>query len=503
MKRLILISVILISGMMLRAQVYDLVVISDCQSGNMASARNISAGKLDDRWNRRTAYAQAPDASYGIKLEFEHPGENMLHRGDRIKLDSEGCRVIKDMTNGSVTLSGVRASNILSCVAGGDVVTKVKSIDAISDSDIYTYVTLQDVDIVFKDGSYSNIWETLLPKMDACATLLRDGNANTMYMLVGTACTWRRTGKALPQGNVNVSGIVVSEQIRRYGPSMGRYSLRPVSESDIVPQKTKSPWNTVCGWMKPEGSADNLDFEINGVVSGLFKKGVVNDRIYNDTGNLPALLWTDSGAEVKIYSGYNSIGTERDGLVGNGAIMFIAPTVDWYIWDSSSQVCGSCAFYISLNSSKYKEGKLQLDFEWSAGTGDGNKCWYFPIDWKVEYSVNGGNDWYVIKESTTGENSIMLHSLGWGDAVIKGSGHDFKLQNGFDCAMGPQQHAFTLPEHVLGSKDLLLRISPASTWVAKHRVNISDTYRDLRVSRQRGDLQTWIRFDSIKIDYSK
>lgn len=503
MKRLILISVSVFLGMMLRAQVYDLVVISDCESGNMASARNISAGKLDDRWNRRTAYAQSPDASFGIKLEFGHPGENMLHKGDAITLNTTGCTVTLDESTKAMTVSGIKMSNISRCEPGAQIVEKLRNIDELSNEDIYTYVTLKDLDIVFKDGSYSNIWETLVPKMDACASLLRDANSNTMYMLIGTACSWRRNGKVLAQGNVNVSGIIVSEQLRRYGPSMGKFGIRPVFESDIVQQKAKSVWSTVCGWMKPEGSTDNLDFEISGVVQGLFKKGIVNDKIYNDIGNLPALFWTDSGAEIKVYSGYTSVSREKDGLVGNGSIMFIAPTVDWYEWNSYSQVCGSKAFYISLNASKYKTGVLQLCFEWSAGTGDGNKCWGFPIDWKVEYSVDGGKQWFVLKENTTGETSIMLHSLGWGDAVIKGSGHDFKLQNGYDCAMGPQQHAFTLPQTVLGQKDLLLRLSPASTWVAKHRVKISDTYKDMRISSQRKDLQTWIRFDSIKIDYSK
>lgn len=505
MRKYALTTACLMAGLSLHAAVYDLVVISDCDSGNMAPARNVSAGRLDDRWNRRTAYAQTADASSGMKMEFEHPGENMLHRGDRIVLDDSGCIVRTDPQTGALTISGIRHSNILSCVHGGEeaIARKVRRIGELQDSDIYTYVTIEDLDVVFKDGCWSNITETAVSRMDAAATLLRDASAAAIYMPVGTSCAWRRTGKPLPQGNVNVSGIIVREQMRRYGPDMGPYSIRPVFESDIEPRKTKSPWTTLAGWMKPYGSSDNLEFEISGVVSGLFKKGVANDRIYNDTGNLPALLWTDSGAEVKVYSGYNSLTKEKDGLVGNGAIMFVCPSVCWYEWDSASRVTGSRAFHISLNTSKLKGGMLQLDFEWCAGTGDGNKCWYFPVDWKVEYSTDGGQEWRLVRQSATGQYSIMLHSLPWSDAVIKGSGHEFRLQAGYDTAMGPQQHAFTLPDDALGCKELRLRLSPASTWVAKHRVKISDSYRDERVSLSKKELQSWIRFDSIKIDYRK
>jgi hypothetical protein len=182
--------------------------------------------------------------------------------------------------------------------------------------------------------------------------------------------------------------------------------------------------------------------------------------------------------------------------------MFIGRSVDWYEWDSNGNVIGSKAFYISFNASKLKESVAQLNFEWSAGTQDGNKSWYYPIDWKVECSVDGEN-WVLLKENTTHSTSIMLHNVPWGDCIVKGSGHDFKKRPIYDTAMGPQQHSYVLPAEVLGQKKVLLRLSSASADVARVRVEAQSSYRSCQVSSGDTERQTWIRFESVQIDYKK
>ena len=483
--------------------VAQMIVISDCDSPNMAPAVNVSVGTLETRWNRRTVFVSTLDGKIGLKLLFDRPGENALNRGDVIELDLYGCTASRSVSPDAFTISGLKAShNILSHRSGGQIPVKEKYISELNDRDINTYVTLKDVDIVFKDGSYYNVHEDYTSKMDGWASLMRDMQGNTIYMLLTNICPWRRTGKDLPKGIGTLSGVIVHEQNRRYGPDMGRYSIRPVDESDIRIENAGSPWKTYVGWMKPEGSGQSLDFELSGTVDGLFKKGITNDRIYNDVGNTAALLWTDSGSEVRVYSGYNSISKENHGFLGNGAIMFIGRSVDWYEWDQNGNVQGSKAFYVSFNASKLKSGLVQLNFEWSAGTQDGNKSWYYPIDWKVECSLDGEN-WTLLNENTTHAPSFMLHNIPWGDCVVKGSGHDFKKKPNYDTALGPQQHSYLLPAEVLGQKNVMLRLSPASTDVAKVRVEAHTPYRNGQI--QAGDTarQTWIRFESVQIDYKK
>lgn len=481
----------------------EMVVVSDYDSPNMAPAENVSVGTLETRWNRRTAYVSTLDGKIGLKLVFVHPGENALRRGDVIRLDLYGCTASRSASPDAIMVSGLRArDNILSHRPGGQIPVKEKHISELNDRDIYTYVTLKDMDIVFKDGSYYNVHEDYTSKMDGWASLMRDLEGNTIYMMLTNGCPWRRTGKELPKGVGTLSGIIVHEENRRYGPDMGRYSIRPVDEYDIRLEESKNPWKTLVGWVKPEGSGQSLDFEYSGTVGGLFKKGVANERIFNDVGNTAAWLWTDSGSEVRVYSGYNRISKENHGFLGNAALMFIGRSVDWYEWDSNGQVTGSKAFYVSFNASKLKDCTAQLNFEWSAGTQDGNKSWYYPIDWKVECSVDGVN-WMLLNESATGRPSIMLHNVPWGDCVVKGSGHDFKKKPNYDTAMGPQQHSYKLPQEVLGHKEVQLRLSPASTDVAKVRVDATTSYRNGQVNVADTERQTWIRFESIQIDYKK
>ena len=482
--------------------VAQMVVVSDCDSPNMAPSVNVSVGTLETRVNRRTVFVSTEDGKIGLKLLFDRPGENALRRGDIVEIDFYGCTALRSITPDSFTISGVRAANILSYRSGGQVPVKEKYISELNDRDINTYVTLKDVDIVFKDGSYYNVHEDYTVKMDGWASLMRDIQGNTIYMLLTNSCPWRRTGKDLPKGTGTISGIIVHEQNRRYGPDMGRYSIRPVYESDIKIETGTSPWKTYVGWVKPEGSGQSLDFEISGTVDGLFKKGIANDKIYNDVGNVAAFLWTDSGSEVRVYSGYNRVSKENHGFLGNAALMFIGRSVDWYDWNSNGTVCGSKAFYISFNASKLKGCQGQFNFEWSAGTQDGNKSWFYPIDWKVEYSVDGVK-WALLKENTTRAESIMLHNIPWGDCVVKGSGHDFKKKPNYDTAMGPQQHSYSLPAEIMGQKNVVLRLSPASVDVAKVRVEATSPYRNGQIQPSDTDRQTWIRFESIQIDYKK
>lgn len=503
-KFLVLIYVLVSLPVFAGGDLLDLVVISDYESANMAPKRNVTANRVDDRWNRRTVFAQTADGTKGYRIIFAHPGENVLRHGDLITLATEGCAITVDPETGETTIAGVQASrNIRSCEKSAVApVAKNRTITTLTDNDINTLVELPGLDFVFKDGSYANIHEVCIGRMDGWASLLRDKDGHAIYMLVNMDCPWRRTGKAIPQGNVSVKGILVREDNRRYGP-MGRYSIRPLDDSFITPESKQSEWKPVVGWEKSFGSACSLDFEISGTVSDLFKSGVKNDKIYNDLGNSAALLWTDSDSEARVYSGFNSVSKDNDGTVKNGAIMFVGPSAGWYEWSEDGKPIDSKAFYIKTSTSKFKSGSLQLAFEWSAGTGDGNKACYFPVDWRIEYSADG-KVWFALKDDATNLEEITLHSVPWGDTKIKASGHEnMKLSPTMDAGMGPQQHVFTLPQSALGCKELYVRISPASTYLAKPRVQFETTYRDEIVSPSAKNREAWIRFDSIRLDYRK
>ena len=55
---------------------------------------------------------------------------------------------------------------------------------------------------------------------------------------------------------------------------------------------------------------------------------------------------------------------------------------------------------------------LQLAFEWGAGNQDGNFSWNFPLEWKAEYAVDGG-EFQPLRDAATGRETFVLRSLPW------------------------------------------------------------------------------------------
>ena len=242
------------------------IVVSDYRSPNMELNPNLNYYSVDLEENDRTVYVEAADGSCGIRLRFDEASENRLARYDRVRLDLNGCRLTRTAAPDCMTLTGVQALNVLSVAPGtaADLPVKERSVATLTDDDLYTFVTLRDAEFVFKEGSYTNIWEPYAQscgelhhykydinnRMDGWASLVRDSEGGAIYMLVNTLCAWRRAGKPLPQGMGPLSGVVVHTPMRRYGGDMGRYSIRPLDEGGIgVSRKRNSPWKRLTGWL--------------------------------------------------------------------------------------------------------------------------------------------------------------------------------------------------------------------------------------------------------------
>lgn len=491
------------------------VVVSDWRSANMDLNPNFTAAKLDLHASLKTAYVSTPDASFGVRLVFDSPSENRLERWDRVSFCLDGCSVETDARTGAVTVRGLTGRSVLGASHGEPLPPKLRTVGELRDSDIYTLVTLRDIDVVFKDGSWANVHEEYAPfcpelhsdvdytaqgRMDGWATLLRDARGDELYMLVNLMCPWRRDGRGVPQGSGDVRGIVVHTELPRYGGNIGRYSIRPADREDIMISSGKSAWKTLVAWEKPSETGSKLDFEIMGTVGNLFKEGRRNDRILNDAGGSTAWFWTDSGSEIRVFSGYNALDAKGKGFVPYGSIMFIGRSADWFEWSSDTEVSDSRAFWFSFSTKRQKSGTLQFNFEWSAGTQDGNRSWGFPAEWTVECSIDG-RTWDRLRETATGAESFILRPVPWRTGKIAGSGHDFAKSPSFDSGIGPQQRSFTLPQYALGQQEVLIRLSPASTAMSSVRVRFLSPTVSGNITRKDTDRETWIRFESVKIDY--
>lgn len=492
------------------------VVVSDCSSKNMELNPNITYAKVDLSLNDRTAYVQSPDGSAGVRLVFDEASANTLHFADKVTLDLAGCLLEHEVNPDRVTVRHLGSASVLERTPGGDVPAKEKSVKDLTDSDIYTFVTLTGMEMVFKDGSYTDIYEPygqyvesihhdyydVSGRMDGWASLLRNQQGQTIYMLVNTSCPWRRTGKPLVRGIGPVSGIIVHTPMRRYGGNMGRYSIRPLDESGLgFSKKGKSVWKTLSGWCLDGSNGQALEFEMLGEQTGVWKDGRKGDRLVSDRGRAKAFFWTDSDSFIHIDSDVNAIDGQGKGYAINGAIFFKGPSWKWFDFAPDGSAEGK-SFFVEVDATKAQGEEMTLNFAWYAGTQDGNDDWGYPAQWKVMYRIDGGA-WKLIRETATGAESIFLRSLPWWDKQIwLGNGTTPYLKTSYDCGLGSQQRSYSVPAEAFGHK-VTFRITPASNLRSLIRSNPADDciLETNRIKNRDDGLRTLVRFGDIFIDY--
>ena len=491
------------------------VVVSDYRSENMALNPNISASSVDITRNNATVYIQDADGEAGVKMVFDEQGDNELRQGDRVTIDLAGCTLYHMGDPDRVCVSALSFRNVVRCAHGSleGVTVKEKKLGELSDSDIYTLTTVKDLELIFKDGSYTDIYEGYgqptpgfsyegyYPnrRMDGWASLMRDDQGLTAYLLVNTRCAWRKSGNPLPQGTGSVTGIIDHCPMRRYGGDMGRYSIRPLDESGIALSKKKnSPWKTLTGWELDGSAGQSLEFETMGVQTGLFKEGKKGDRVCSDCGQAAGFFWTDSDSFIHVDNDLNRLNVDNRGFNGNGALMLKGLTKNWYSFDSNGKPGEGKSIFIEFDAKKAKGSLMTFSFSWVEGTAKAAEDYNYPGEWKVQMTVDEGAHWINLKETATGNGTIVLRSHPWWDAKISGS----KKQTGYDCGLGMQQRCFTIPAEAFGKKEVILRLTPASSKLSAIR---SRPHKDVLdpAGTPKPDMKnkTLIRFGKILIEY--
>lgn len=493
------------------------IVVSDWRSPNMELNPNEDYQTVNTGVNDATAYVQDADGACGIRIQFRDASQNRLCRYDHVKISLDGCTVTHAQNPDCITVTGLTHRSIRARSKGlpGDVKPKQKHICDLDDSDLYTFVTLQDMEYIFHGYALTEVVESYTQytpeihadfvspsgRMDGWATLLRDSDGRTIYMLVNTLCPWRRSAAALPFGSGPVGGIIVSTSMRRYGGDMGRYSIRPLYDSDIaISRKGRSVWKNLTGWILDGSAGAALDFEIMGHRENLYREPVATgDRILNDCG-CEAYLWTDANVRIQIESDLDSPTADKKGFAKNGAIMFRGRTVDWYDFDENGNAKGVKAFYIAFSAAKVKKAQeMALSFSWSEGDLNINHSTGFPLFWRVQCSVDGGQ-WITMKETATGATKVALRSLPYWDNKIEAMANDFSYKTGYDAGLGNQHRSFSLPEQAIGKDKVLIRICPAGSDISRIRkVPSTDVAQGKISSTESG--QTFIRFGCITVDY--
>ena len=351
-------------------------VVSDYRSANMAENENPAHSTLDRSASYKSAYISTQDGAYGARIIFDDAKNNVLKPGMKVTFSLDGVILTKKENPESFTLSGIRTDNLLKVEQGYPVAPKVKSISELTAADIYTYVTLTDVEFVNKAGAYTNVHEGNA-FFDGWGSLLVDVEGSSIFAPINRDCNWRRTGTGVPQGSGTVTGIVVSEDLKRFA-NAGDWQIRVIDETGFDMTQT----------------ANLTDFAV--------WKGSSNEK-YSITASVPADLGKATlktelkASDISISTEDQAIravatftGTTRanNGMLNSTGLGYQVKLQGWYNFDENDQIASTNGLKMTF-STKGQTGKMVAYISFLAwGTNGFYRV--APAHWELQYSVDGG-----------------------------------------------------------------------------------------------------------------
>lgn len=240
-------------------------VLNDNAQGNGAANRNISIIQQDQTLSSRAVYLQSlePDETgqyCGIQLQFATVEDNSTSRYDLLEINLKGLKFKAEGEKGGkipfhVILSGAGVVNIISCSGGSasDLPSITRKMNELKDDDIYTFVTIPEVEIPIRKGPFCPVDLRYSNICNKYPMVIRDGEGNIMYLVSNTSCDWARDGKGLPEGSGPVTGVIVHEGCDNFewnseealqSPLLadyitdvgyiGKFQIRPILKEDIA-----------------------------------------------------------------------------------------------------------------------------------------------------------------------------------------------------------------------------------------------------------------------------
>ena len=425
------------------AQYIEGFVVSDPASKNIVSSPQTQQFFFDRGENDRTVYIESLDGQYGFCLKFATAEDNTLARFSKVRLAIAGATLEKKADPECYTISGLTAANILETSTPDEfkIPVKTKSIAELTDADIYTLVSVTGLEIMCKDGAYTNctdgysfkdalnaIGTATAPRWDVAPLMCYDKGGNSIFMLTNAAVSWRRhsSGRDLEfnsivaQGSGTFRGIVVADDIApiRFG-DLGRYQLRAMTKEEIA--LNDEPFmKTVVVWNWNDRKVDLIP-EIG---AGEINKYGATQAGASDFNNV-------------VCSGTGGATTEQKGLVANGGILF---SQQW--WDFKADE--GKYFDISFSTQGISGSSLIFGITWGHGSMS-NTTIFGPAHWNLLYSVDGGATFRAVP------NCPMLkkRSITWWSTTSQ------------DATPGFTEHLRKLPADCFGKEKVVLRLQVA------------------------------------------
>jgi len=458
-------------------------IVSSPESANVCQSPQTAQFKFDHQENYKTAYIESVDGKYGFQLKFATTEDNTTVRWSRVRISINGLTLVKETSPVTCyTLTGLTKDSIIETVGAPDsflVPAKKKTIDQLTDDDVFTLVSLQDIEIMCKDGAYTNcsdgysIKDPVVnpysggtnPRWDVAPLLMSDKNGNVIYMLTNAMVPWRRDGatyangaEVVAQGSGTYKGVIVGEELVRYG-DLGKYKIRPIEEADIELQNDAFS-KTIVEWNWNDKKADVIP-EIG--------EGTLN--VY--------------GATTAANSDYNSMMSHeytkkgQAGLIPSGALIL---TKKW--WDFTNDVGN----YIDISFSTEGISGTNLIFGLVWNHGDMNNTTLdAPAHWNLLYSIDDGATFKAVPGEMLKNRSIC-----WWSTTSQ------------DSCPGFKDHLRKLPQECFGQKTVILRLQVADKVTDIKPGTAAATYLE-NLGIEKGtltDKNTKVRFGTITVRYN-
>lgn len=230
-------------------------VVNDHSGMNGAENRLVSAESLDLNYAERILYVQNAEGTEGIKLIFKEKCTDVIARYDWISVDLNGLTLKKEANPDRYSVSNIPLSSIVGTMAYDAPLPRTVKLEELTDSDVYTLVSVEDVEIPVRKGSFVPVDIRDIGVMVSYPMVIRSKGGGTSHMMVNVDCPWSRNGKELPRGCGTITGVVVHETCDNfewdpetenklsaegvntsYITGLGRigdYQIRPINYTDI------------------------------------------------------------------------------------------------------------------------------------------------------------------------------------------------------------------------------------------------------------------------------
>ena len=317
---------------------------------------------------------------------------------------------------------------------------KTKCIAELTDDDIFTLVSVPDLEIMCKDGAYTNCTDgyslkddvnpigATAPRWDVAPLMCYDKTGEVIHMLTNAAVPWRRfsSGRDLEfysvvaQGSGTFRGIVVADDVApvRFG-DLGRYQLRAMTQGEIA--LTEEPFSkTIVEWNWNDRQND-LTPEIG---EGEIDKYDATQAGSPDFNNV-------------VCSGNGGGTSEQKGLVPNGSVVL---SRQWWDFDKDE----GKYFDISFSTQSITGSNLIFGIVWGHGNMN-NTSLTGPAHWNLLYSVDGGTTFRPVPDCPI----IKKRSIVWWSGTSQ------------DSTPGYTEHLRRLPADCFGKEKVVLRLQVA------------------------------------------